>query len=89
MKHSFIITCFVYRSVHDLIVFPIFLNNREEEDRRLNLLNHQIHVSNEFDEPKAGMNIIRAHPVPIESQIPLFDKIMAEQENRYTQNTIL
>ncbi|PSN45982.1 hypothetical protein C0J52_09771 [Blattella germanica] len=64
---------------------PFNMSIREEEDRRLNLLNHQIHVSNEFDEPKAGMNIIRAHPVPIESQIPLFDKIMAEQENRRRQ----
>lgn len=33
--------------------------------------------------PKEEKNeMFRAHPVPIESQIPLFDKIMADQERR-------
>lgn len=29
---------------------------------------------------KEKQEMFRAHPVPIESQIPLFDKLMADQE---------
>ncbi|KAJ9596116.1 hypothetical protein L9F63_012700 [Diploptera punctata] len=59
---------------------PFNMTLREEEERDLNLLRYQLF--GDFDDDKRDSNVIKAHPVPIESQIPLFDKIMAEQENR-------
>jgi Uncharacterised protein family UPF0564. len=56
------------------------LIHREEEEKRLNLLRYQLCRSP--DEIKPESNVIKANPVPIESQVPLYDKIMAEQENR-------
>jgi hypothetical protein len=57
---------------------------REEEDQHINLLRYQLYGGDNLDESKEEPKIIRAHPVPLESQLPLFDKIMAEQEHRYS-----
>jgi hypothetical protein len=57
--------------------------SREEEDRHINLLWYRLYGADSLDESKGDSKIIRAHPVPLASQLPLFDKIMAEQENRY------
>lgn len=63
--------------------------SREEEDRHINLLWYQLYGADNLDEPKGNSKIIRAHPVPLASQLPLFDKIMAEQENRYISSHLM
>jgi len=33
--------------------------------------------------------VVKAHQVPLASQLPLFDKIMADQENRYSSSYLI
>ena len=62
---------------------------REEEDRHVNLLRYRLYGDNNFDEAKEKSRAIKAHQVPLESQLPLFDKIMADQENRYISSYLI
>jgi hypothetical protein len=57
---------------------------REEEDRHINLLRYRLYGDDSSDEAKEKSKVIKAHQVPLKSQLPLFDKILADQENRYT-----
>lgn len=63
--------------------------SREEEERHINLLWYQLYGADNIDESKRDSKIIRAHPVPLASKLPLFDKIMAEQENRYISSNLM
>lgn len=56
---------------------------REEEDRHVNLLRYRLYGDDNLDEAKEKSKVIKAHQVPLQSQLPLFDKIMADKENRY------
>lgn len=69
--------------------FDLIFIFREEEDRHINLLWYQLYGGDNLDESEEEAKIIRAHPVPLKSQLPLFDKIMAEQENRYSYNHVV
>jgi hypothetical protein len=63
--------------------FGLIFLLREEEDRHVNLLRYHLYGDDNLDEAKEKSKVIKAHQVPLESQLPLFEKIMADQENRY------
>ena len=73
----------VYKVTLKSWCFCLIFFLREEEDRHVNLLHYRLYGDNNFDEAKEKSRVIKAHQVPLESQLPLFDKIMADQENRY------
>jgi hypothetical protein len=70
-------------------VFCLIFFLREEEDRHVNLLRYRLYGDNNFDEAKEKSRVVKAHQVPLASQLPLFDKIMADQENRYSGNYLI
>ncbi|XP_068082094.1 protein FAM161B [Anabrus simplex] len=60
---------------------PFKMTLREEEDREMNALKCQLYdpvIEDECREKK----MFRANPVPLKTKLPLYDKIMAEQEKR-------
>lgn len=69
-----------YKNLHRVTYGCFF---RDEEDKLVEeILARNKKTKNEKPE------MFRAHQVPIESQIPLFDKIMEEQEMRYGKNDL-
>jgi Uncharacterised protein family UPF0564. len=69
--------------------FGLIFLLREEEDRHVNLLRYRLCGDDSLDEAKEKSRVIKAHQVPPESQLPLFDKIMADQENRYISSYLM
>ncbi|KAG8233784.1 hypothetical protein J437_LFUL003856 [Ladona fulva] len=59
--------------------FPSTL--REKENQQIQSLKNQF-LDSKVDSPSEERKSFRANPVPITSRIPLFDKIMNDQENR-------
>lgn len=57
---------------------------RDEEEKIVNDLISSLNDINNSEESKndTKSKMFRAHPVPIESRIPLYDKITADQERR-------
>ncbi|KAL3285558.1 hypothetical protein HHI36_000088, partial [Cryptolaemus montrouzieri] len=55
---------------------PFQMTVRDEENQIIDKCLTEINATKTKDKPE----MFKAHPVPIESQIPLFDKIMADQE---------
>lgn len=57
---------------------PFQMTVRDEENKIV----EQVLIKTKKINKEEKSEMFRAHPVPIESQIPLFDKIMADQEKR-------
>lgn len=51
---------------------------RDEENKIV----EQVLANNKKTKQNEKSELFKAHPVPIESQIPLFDKIMEDQQKR-------
>lgn len=52
---------------------------RDEENKIV----EEVLVNTKKQKKEEKPELFKAHPVPIASQIPLFDKIMADQERRF------
>jgi hypothetical protein len=79
----------VYKITLKSWCFGLIFLLREEEDRHVSLLRYRLCGDDNLDEPKEKSKVIKAHQVPLESQLPLFDKIMADQENRYISSYLM
>lgn len=54
------------------------MNFRDEENKIV----EEVLVNTKKPKKDEKCELFKAHPVPIESQIPLFDKIMEDQQKR-------
>ncbi|XP_046992273.1 protein FAM161B-like [Schistocerca americana] len=59
---------------------PFKMTLRDEEERRLNVLRNELYEDD--DKSEEEKSIFRANPVPLHTHMPLYDKIMAQQERR-------
>lgn len=71
------------------ITFKLLKNEIFFRDEEKKIIDKLMPNCPKLDSCKSKHKYFEAHPVPLECQIPLFDKIMYEKEKRYIKFTCL